>query len=139
MQSNKVKRTALLVSIITIIVCAAIKVTQLAAEPVKSAKSVETYQAFDRSPAAQLERARIITALKKENIIYDIRVSAGQYLYVYVKSGFYSLAFTEKEVFISMILAYYMVKNNVKDIVTLFDCRTNKNIGTYSKYGLKLK
>ena len=102
----------------------------------KSEKKRHTVQ-VDASPEMQAQRANFIENLKKQNIIYKVEVPA-KYPHVYVKNRFYGLSIDEKKSFISVIAAYYLALDNEKDIVVLYDWRSGKQVGKFSKYGLDL-
>ena len=108
-------------------------------EPNKSTKSEKKRQTVqvDASPEMQAQRADFIENLKKQNIIYKVEVPA-KYPHVYVGNRFYGLSIDDKKSFISVIAAYYLALDNEKNIVVLYDWRSGKTVGKFSKYGLDL-
>lgn len=57
----------------------------------------------------------------------------------YVGKGFYGLTFDQKESFANLILSYYILQDPKANILILRDGYTNKQIGTFDKYGLHLE
>ncbi len=87
----------------------------------------------------QDDRLALINDLMNKGIFYKIS-KRSKFPHLYVKPRFYSLNFDDKQSFVSVVYAYYLTKDPKATMVVLFDSRTNKKIGVFSKVdrGLKL-
>jgi hypothetical protein len=56
----------------------------------------------------------------------------------FVGRGFYALTFDDKQAIVSIVLAYFLEQDPQANILILRDGYTNKEIGTFGKYGLQL-
>lgn len=86
----------------------------------------------------QQERLAFINELKKENVVHKIEKLA-KYPHVYVAPVFYTLNFEQKSQLSNIIFTYYITDDPKADILLLYDYYNGKEIGSFTKAGLKLK
>lgn len=92
----------------------------------------------DRSAQAQSGRLDFMGKLGDLGVIYKLEMP-GRYPHVYVGPAWESLSIDDKKSFISVVAAYYYVKNAESDIVVLKDYRDGKDVGRFDQYGLHLE
>jgi hypothetical protein len=94
--------------------------------------------AVDKSAAFQDRRAKLIEDLQGQGVFgkVECRQDAGT---AWVKPGFYTLSFDDKQSFVSVVLAYCTNAGD-RDFVVLKDDRTGKEVGTlWGNRGLEME
>lgn len=92
----------------------------------------------DKSPEKQAQRKQLLEKLIAQGVFLKIDTMGGTLPKAYVTPAFYALDIDMKKTFVSVIYAYYFDGNGIGDTVILRDSKTGKQIGTFSKLGLKL-
>ncbi|MDB5969479.1 MAG: hypothetical protein JWQ90_1929 [Hydrocarboniphaga sp.] len=88
----------------------------------------------------QDDRMAFIQKLVSKGVFQKVEVP-GTVPHLWVRPAFYALDFDTKSQFVNVVYAYYVTENPKYDLVVLYDSKTGKKIGTYSKAygGLKLE
>lgn len=86
----------------------------------------------------QEKRLALINQMISDGILIKVEKPA-QLPRAYVGRAFYSLPFDDKQAVASIILAYFLDQDPKADILILRDGYTNKEIGKFDEYGLRLK
>lgn len=94
-------------------------------------------QDIERTKHLQAERKRIMDEMVEGGIAERIENPAGE-PFVYVLEPFFGLSFEEQASLMNVVWSYYITEDRSADTVTIFDDATGKEIGSYSKSGLKI-
>lgn len=88
----------------------------------------------------QEDRWVFIQKLIKKGIFHKVEVPA-KLPHLWVTSVFHSLDFDTKQQFVNVVYAYYVTMNASYNIIVLYDSKTGKEVGQYSKTygGLRLQ
>lgn len=86
----------------------------------------------------QAKREKMIQKLINEGIFQKAE-TPGNLPHLWVKPAFYALDYDSKQTFVNVVWAYYITADPKYEIVMLYDSRTGKHVGTYSKRGLDME
>lgn len=100
--------------------------------PAAATPAKNQFPALDKSPAAQAKRKDLIQRLVNAGIFTKID-HPGALPRVHVGRAFYELDFDTKKSFVSVVYAYHFDGTNDDGMVRVFDGRTNKAIGYFSR------
>ncbi len=94
-------------------------------------------QGIERTKHLQTERKKIIDEMVEGGIAERIENPAGK-PFVYVLDPFFGLSFEEQASLMNVVWSYYITEDRSADVVTIYDAATGKEIGNYSRAGLKI-
>ncbi|OHB71305.1 MAG: hypothetical protein A2W23_00235 [Planctomycetes bacterium RBG_16_43_13] len=102
------------------------------------AQPVMTEQEQADLKTKQDKRVKVIQGFINAGIFQKVEV-ADRWSEVWVMPAFYNMDYDSKATYTNIVWAYYIAGDPKREIVMLYDSKTGKHVGTYSKHGLDMK
>lgn len=106
------------------------------AQPVKPVEELAVLEPLDRSETAQRKRSEIVKAAAAQGLLTQL-LDPKTVPEVYIGPLFNETPKADRELFLRMIFAFFLVKDPQLDHLLLFDGATKQPIGRYTREGLR--
>ncbi len=105
--------------------------------PVKPVPELAVLEPLDRSERAQRQRAEVVKAAAQQGLLTQL-LQPDRVPEVYIGPLFKDTPERDRELFLGMIYAFFLVEDPALDHLQLFDGATKAPIGRYTSAGLQL-
>jgi hypothetical protein len=95
--------------------------------------------AAERSPAKQEQRKQLIAKLRAKGVFNRIENRGNGLVRAWTGPAFDGLDVQTKQSFCGVVYAYHFDGQTIGDAVILHDGRTGKQVGSFTRYGLKMQ